>query len=147
MPARLRRAPERGSVSLEAALLIPGIVLLVMLMVFAGRVTAAKSGVANAAYAAARAASLERSPGSARSAATSAATEVLGQQSLRCAPHTTAIDAAGFSARVGQPSSVRAQVSCRVSLADLVLPGVPGSRELSASAVSPIDRFRQREGS
>ena len=86
MPARLRRAPERGSVSLEAALLIPGIVLLVMLMVFAGRVTAAKSGVANAAYAAARAASLERSPGSARSAATSAATEVLGQQSLRCAP-------------------------------------------------------------
>lgn len=147
LPTRLQRDPERGSVSLEAAVLIPGIVLLVMLMVFAGRVTAAKSGVANAAYAAARAASLERSPGSARSAATSAAAEVLGQQSLRCTPHTTAIDAAGFSARVGQASSVRAQVTCRVPVADLVLPGLPGSHDLSASAVSPIDRFRQREGS
>lgn len=144
--ARLRDEPDRGSVSVEAVMLIPGVVLLVLIMVFAGRVVSAKSGVHNAAYAAARAASLERSAGSAQSAADAAAAVVLGQASLRCSSRSTSLDAAGFTAGIGQAASVRVDVTCQVPLSDLALPGAPGSQSITASATSPIDRFRQRGG-
>ena len=43
----------------------------------------------------------------------------------------------------GDPS-VTAQVSCTVSLSDLIVPGLPGSRTLRGSYTSPLDPFRGR---
>lgn len=34
------------------------------------------------------------------------------------------------------------QVSCVVKLTDLTVPGMPGSRTVSADSVSVVDRFR-----
>ena len=45
---------------------------------------------------------------------------------------------------VGLPAQVTATVSCRVPLADLVVPGMPGSRLLSYTFTSPLDPFRER---
>ena len=40
-----------------------------------------------------------------------------------------------------------ATVACVVNLADLSLPGVPGTRTVTATATSPIDTYRERGGS
>jgi hypothetical protein len=54
-------------------------------------------------------------------------------------------DVAGFSIPPGQPAQVSVQVSCDVRLSGLtVIPGIPGSRALTASASSPLDLYRAR---
>jgi hypothetical protein len=39
---------------------------------------------------------------------------------------------------------VSATVTCTVSLSDLLVPGLPGSRTLTATFTSPLDPFRER---
>jgi hypothetical protein len=63
---------------------------------------------------------------------------------VHCAVVTVAVDTSGFAVRLGQPASVTVEVSCRVRLADLALPGVPGRRILTGRAVSPLDPYRGR---
>jgi len=47
-----------------------------------------------------------------------------------------------FSAPLGTPTNVRVQLSCTATLADLALPGVPGSKTVTATATSPLDSWR-----
>jgi hypothetical protein len=37
-------------------------------------------------------------------------------------------------------------VTCTVSLSDLLVPGIPGSRRLTARFTSPLDPYRSRAG-
>ena len=60
------------------------------------------------------------------------------------APVDVALDVAGFAVPVGLPAQVMATVTCVVALADLALPGFPGSRTVTATAVSPLDTYRER---
>lgn len=144
-PAEPRRASdERGSMTLELAVLAPALLLLVGLLIVGGRVAIATGSVDAAARDAARTASIARTPDQARAQATSTATGILAAQGLRCATTTVEVGTSGFAVPVGQPAQVSATVTCRVDLADLALPGLPGSRTVTAAATSPIDTYRER---
>jgi Flp pilus assembly protein TadG len=137
-------ARDEGGASLEVVILTPVLVLLLGLLVLAGRVALARTSVEQAADEAARSASIARTASGARRAAEDGAARALAEQSLRCSRVHIAVDVVGFAVPVGQPARVRATVTCVVALADLALPGFPGSRTVTASAVSPLDTYRER---
>ncbi len=141
---RRGEARDRGSVTIEAVILAPAFMLFVALIFMAGRMTIAQQSVESAANAAARSASIERSAGAADGAARSAATSTLNNQGLTCVSTSVVVDTSGFSVPVGTPAEVEARVSCAVKLSDLGLPGVPGSRTVTATVVSPLDTYRGR---
>jgi hypothetical protein len=130
--------------TLELAVLAPACLVLLALVVAAGRIQIAGGAVEQASAAAAREASLARSAAGAHQAATAAATDSLASQRLRCTDVDVTVDTSGFAVPVGQAAQVRATVSCTVSLGDLSVPGVPGSRTLTARTTSVLDRYRSR---
>ena len=140
-PAECR---DRGAASLELVVLTPALVVLLGLLVLAGRVALAGTSVEQAADEAARSASIARSAGGARRAAEEGAQRALAQQNLRCSQVDVAVDVGGFTVPVGASAQVRATVTCVVALSDLGLSGVPGSRTVTATAVSPLDTYRER---
>jgi hypothetical protein len=55
------------------------------------------------------------------------------------------IDTSQFtSIPAGRPAAVTAVVSCAVPLANLAVPGLPGTVRLSARFISPLDTYRSR---
>jgi hypothetical protein len=54
------------------------------------------------------------------------------------------VDTSGFRTRPGQSASVDTTVTCLLRLSDLALPGLPGSKRISATAVSAVDTYRER---
>jgi Flp pilus assembly protein TadG len=138
----LRRGGDPGDAALELIILAPVLLALIGLVIAAGRVSVAQGSVAAAARDAARQASISRSPGEARATAAASADAALRQDGLDCLVVT--VDVAGFGTPVGQPAEVTATVTCQVPLADLVVPGLPGSRRLSARFTSPLDPYRGR---
>jgi len=133
----------RGNAALELAILAPVLLMLLCLVIAAGRASVAAGAVAAAARDAARQASIARTPASAIWAARASADAALGQDHLGCAP-VVRMNVAGFWVPAGQPAQVTATVTCRVSLSDLLLPGIPGSRSLTATFSSPLDPYRGR---
>lgn len=131
---------ERGSATLELVALAPALLALVLFMVAAGRIGSAKSQVQEAARDGARAASLARS----LDAATTAARSAVATNLPRIGSCTTpTVDVSGDFARpAGTQADVRVTVACVARLADIALPGLPGSKRLAASYVAPIDTFR-----
>ena len=137
-------AGERGSVSLELVVIAPAVILLLAFAVFCGRAMIADNAVEEAARAAARAASISIDALTAQQAAQASAAETLARQDLRCASLSVSVDTSGFAAPIGTPSSVSVDVVCVVDMADLMMPGLPGSRTVSAGFTSPIDSYRER---
>ena len=135
---------ERGSVTLEAVILIPAFLLFVALVIAAGRVALARQGVQTAAAEAARQASIARTAGEATTKAQAGAQQTLADQQLRCLSSSVVTDTSGFAAPVGTPASVSATVTCQVDLAGVAIPGLPGSLNITASFQSPLDTFRGR---
>lgn len=137
--------PERGSATLELAVVAPGLLMIVALLVMGGRITIAGGSVEHAAAEAARAASIARTAADAVADGTAAGQRSLEQQGLLCAgsPSIT-IDARQFSRPPGQPASVSATVTCQVQLSDVLIPAVPGSRTISETVESPLDTYRMR---
>lgn len=131
---------------MELTLIAPALLALFALTVLAGRIVLAGGTVEQVAAAGARAASLARSPAEATTAADSAVHRVVDEQHLQCQTVTITVDTSGFTVPLGQPAAVRVAVSCRVRLADLTLPGLPGSRLLADHAASPLDPYRGRTG-
>jgi len=107
--------------------------------VFCARGASAAIDVNSAASAAARAASMAPSPAAARRAATDAAASALAGQSVTCASLSVPVDASQFH----RGGTVQVSVHCTVTLSDLGLLGVPGTRDVSATARSPIDTFHR----
>ena len=142
--SRQPRRPERGSAALEAAIGLPAFMLFVALIILAGRLAIATQAVQASASEAARVASISRSQGVAGTAATQAATSNLANQDVHCVRSTVTVDTTGFDAPVGTPAQVTATVACVLAVADLSLPGVPGTRTVTATASSPIDTYRER---
>ena len=133
---------ECGNAALELVVLAPVILFFLGLLIAAGRTSIAQGSVDAAARDAARQASISRSPAAAQSAALASARTALGQDALDCAPLVT-VNVAGFAVPVGQ-AQVTAHVTCRVSLSDLLVPGMPGSKTLTATFTSPLDPYRAR---
>jgi Flp pilus assembly protein TadG len=138
---RLRR-DDRGSVSLELAILAPALILLLGALVLAGRVQTSAAGVEQAARAAARDASLARTADAARTTAVNAASRELAGSD--CTSSQVNVDTSGFAAPVGASAAVTVTVTCTVSLADLAIPGLPGTHALTGHATSAIDKYRTR---
>ncbi len=135
---------ERGSVSVELALLAPALLLLVSFGVFAGRTEIAEGAVEEAARAAAREASLARDAGTAAALAGAQAERTLTAQDLRCRETSVDVDTAGFAAPPGRPGGVTVTVTCVVGMADLLAPGLPGTVTVEAVFTSPVDAYRER---
>jgi len=93
---------------------------------------------------AARQASLALTSADAQTAGLVSARAALRQDGLDCSP-AIVIDTSQFtSVPVGRPAAVTAVVTCAVPLANLALPGLPGSARLSARFTSPLDTYRSR---
>jgi Flp pilus assembly protein TadG len=135
---------DRGSATIEAVIVAPAFLLFVGLIIGAGRVAIAHQSVEAAAAEAARTASVARTAGQARADATSSAQHTLANQGLQCATLTVAVDTTGFATPVGTPARVTATVVCVVSLADLSVPGMPGTLRVEATVGSPLDTYRGR---
>lgn len=135
---------ELGSAALEAVVGVPAFALLVGLIIFGGRTAMTHGAVESATFDAARSASIARSSQDARRQATEAGRASLANQGIACLDIAVTIDTAGFNLPVGRPASVKATIACRVDLSDLAVPGVPGSRWISATVSSPLDTFRER---
>ncbi|WP_448642316.1 TadE/TadG family type IV pilus assembly protein [Geodermatophilus sp. URMC 63] len=135
---------ERGSVSVELALLAPALLLLVSFAVLAGRTQIAEGAVEEAARAAAREASLARDAGTAAALAGAQAERTLAAQDLRCQRTTVDVDTTGFSAPPGVPGDVTVTITCVVGMADLLAPGLPGAVTVEAVFTSPVDAYRER---
>lgn len=139
-----RARHERGSASIETTLGAVVILMMLGLVVLGGRLSLAGQAVEAAAFEAARSASIARTAGEAQASSQSAASATLANQSLRCRSTSVDVDVSGFATPIGTPASVQASVNCVVDLSDLTLPGVPGTRTVTATATSPIDTYRER---
>ncbi len=129
---------DRGSVAVEVAVLAPAFVFLLLLVVFAGRVSEADANVRRATSEAARAASLRQHPTDAGTDAEAIAEANLSAAGVRCNTLTVDVDTDHF-----QPGgTVTVTVACTTSMADVTLLGVPGTRTFSARAVEVVDRHR-----
>jgi hypothetical protein len=137
-------AADDGNAPLELLILAPVALALIGLVIAAGRTSVAQASVDAAARDAARQASISLSPVAARLAATASANATLRADGLSCRPVVRLGLQPGFSTPLGQPAQVSASVSCTVPLSDLLVPGVPGSRRLTARFTSPLDPYRSR---
>ena len=141
-----RRDRDAGDATLEMAILAPIVLILLSLVIAAGRTSIASGSVAAAARDAARQASISRTYAAAMAAAQASAQAELSREGLNCSPAPVVhVDATAFlRSKPGQLAPVHATVICRVPLSDLLLPGTPGSRTLRARFTSPLDPFRGR---
>ncbi|SDY01248.1 TadE-like protein [Saccharopolyspora shandongensis] len=139
-----RYVRDDGSASIELAILTPALLMLLALIVAGGRVVSADTAVEHAATAAARAASLARTPTAARTTALDTGARVLADQDLACTDIQLTTDTSGFG-RVGAPGIVTVTLRCAVALADLTsIPGLPVAVPLHAAFTSPVDPHRSR---
>ncbi len=136
-------ARERGSAALELVIIAPGLLLVLAVLIFAGRVAIAQQSVDSAAADAARSASISRTQDAAGGAARTAASSSLANQGLRCLTTGTSVDTSGFASPVGTPAFVTATVTCTVNLSDLGAP-IPGTRTVTGTVRSPLDTYRTR---
>ncbi|MGC4769153.1 TadE/TadG family type IV pilus assembly protein [Micromonospora sp. DT44] len=154
----MSRAAERGSVSIEVAVLAPAFIALMVLAGVAGRSAVAAEAIDAAAHDAARAASISRTAAEARRDARNAAQQQLDWRGLSCTGtptltfsgsvgNTTTTFERAYSSALGQDATVTVSVECRVSFRDLrlnAIPGMPTENRIRASFTSPLDRYRSR---
>lgn len=141
--AGTRRRTDRGATAVEAALVIPAVLLLAALAAASWRLWQARGDAQSAAETAARAAST--APGPALAGEIGRRAAVADLAGSLCRSPSVRIDVSGLSAPVGWPGVVGARITCTVSMSDLVLPGLPGSMTASAVAEAPIDSHRERQ--
>ena len=147
--ARARRpGGDAGSAALELVVLAPVLLVLLALVIAAGRTSIAKSSIDAAARDAARQASLALSPAAAQQAGVASARQALADDGLDCLFEKVVVDTggpnAGFGLPAGTPAHVSATVWCTVPLSDLFLPGLPGAHTMMSTFSSPLDVFRER---
>ncbi|WP_018352063.1 TadE/TadG family type IV pilus assembly protein [Longispora albida] len=131
----MNRREDRGGVSVEMAIAVPMVVLMLFLLIGGFNYSRGQIAVSSAAGSAARAASLQRSPAGAQAAAIASAHANLDS---RCARVTAAVNTGSFQ-RGGQ---VAVTVTCTVSTRGLTGVGLGGSLDITASATSPLDVYR-----
>lgn len=136
---RRRRRSDRGSVSVEMAVIVlPVAALMAVFAVFCTRLAAVRLDLNAAASAAARAASLARTLPAATTAATAAARTNLAGHRRTCDPLLVAVDSSDFR-RGGR---IVVTLTCHMSTAGLTGLGLPGALTGSATAQAVIDTHR-----
>ena len=140
---------DGGSAALELVVLAPVLLVLLALIIAAGRTSIVQSSVDAAARDAARQASLALSPAAAQQAGLASARQALRDDGLDCVSEQVTVDTgvpgdSGFGLSPGTPADVSATVWCKVPLSDLFLPGLPGVHKMTATFSSPLDVYRAR---
>jgi len=137
-----RRRNERGSTAVETLIMATAAISLVLVVVAAGRYVDGAAQANDAAYAAARAASLESGADSGTQAGRRAALEALAERGKSC--QNLQVSFAGSDFTPG--GQVVAEVSCTVNLVDTGglgrRLGLQPSRVFTERAVVPIEQFR-----
>lgn len=124
---------DAGSTTVEIALAVPIAVALLLLMIASGRYATALIDVQSTAGAAARAASLARSPAAAHTAASQETDTVSG-----CTRRADTIDTSAF--RPG--GQVTVTVTCTITTRALTGFGLPGDLTVTGTSSSPLDVYR-----
>lgn len=135
---------QRGAAAVELTLLVPALLLMLGLLVAGGRLWFARTTVNEAAQTAARAASLARSTYAATAAGREAGAQSLETAGLRCRSTSVSINTAAFGVPAGTPSTVTSTITCSVDFSDVMLPGWPGSMELTGRGSAALDTYRSR---
>ncbi len=139
-------ADDRGNIEELPSwtiLTIGGITVIGMAILF-GRVGYVDNTIQQAAYAAARDASLSRGADAVPHAI--AAAEMAMGDNVECQNLNVTVSGNGLTTGLGESGTVTATITCTVSYTDLVLVGLalPGSHTVTASATSPVDPYRER---
>ena len=133
-----KRAPrDRGTAGVEAAIAVVSLLLVGFFIVGALRITNAGGDVNAAARSAARAAAAEYDDAAAQQSAETVAEGVLSDRGVAC--QQLHVELGGTLTAGGV---VTVDVTCSVSLADVVLAGFPGSRTVSARGFEQVDVVR-----
>ena len=133
-----RARGERGSIAVEVAVIAPALLFLMLLVVYAGKVSEADGNVERAVADAARAASLRQHPADATRDAQIVAAANLSASGVPCLTLSTTVDTNDFE----PGGTVSVTVRCEASMKDVTLLGVPGHRTFTATAVEIIDTYR-----
>ncbi|MGK2876881.1 MAG: TadE/TadG family type IV pilus assembly protein [Nocardioides sp.] len=132
------RGDERGVMAIEVVILTPLLVAAIMVIAAGARYVDARGQVNDAAYAAARAASLTTNQESARQAGIQAARDSMTDRGEACSTLTVHIDAGDFE----PGGDVTARVTCATDLRDITGFGIPGHKTFTFTAVAPLDSHR-----
>jgi len=140
--SRRRLRDDRGSESVELAILLPVGILVLALLVVGARIALAGDRISGVAGIAARDASIARSATSAQTIATTSAKQALASDNVHCTNIQVTVDSSGFNAPPGTSASITVNVWCTVDLSDIAVTGMPGSKTLHDVATSPLDPAR-----
>jgi Flp pilus assembly protein TadG len=132
------RPDDRGSLTVELAVLTPVLLVLALTMVAFGRVAEARQQVVEAARAGAEVASVLPTATGAQNGSQVDAVVGITVRGLTCAERQVETNVSHF-----YPGGyVTVTVICQVSLSDVAVPGMPGSTTVRASSTAPIDPYR-----
>jgi len=135
----MRTADDRGLATIELVLMTPVLLMVLSFLVVAGRLTTVRGDIASSTRDSARAASTAGTYEQALVEARSTAEASLGGRDVTCRNLTVTL---GDPATFVPGGTVAVTVTCEVSLADVAIPGLPGTRRISDSSVEVIDRYR-----
>ena len=143
-PLRWRRRvrEDRGSESVELAILLPIGILVLGFIVVGARIVLASDRISGVAGIAARDASIARSASRAQSIAQTSAEHALASDDLHCTNIRVAVDTSSFNAPPGTNAAIHVDVWCTIDLSDIGVTGLPGAKTLHDSATSPLDPAR-----
>jgi Flp pilus assembly protein TadG len=133
-----RERREEGQALAELVIVAPVLLLVILLLVGIGRIESAQGDVESAARAGVQAAVVQADPNGAQAQATAAVTSTLAGAGLTCPSPQISTDTSNFVAG----GWVSVTVTCVTSLADVSVPGVPGSKILTATSFAHIDPYR-----
>jgi Flp pilus assembly protein TadG len=130
---------ERGSASAELVVCAPILILLAVVALAVGRLVLQQSQVVDVARDAAEAASIWPTGPGAQTAALLTASYELVHDNLQCIDPKIDVDTADLV----PGGQVSVQVTCVVELSNDDLPGLPATVTLHASAVAPVEEYRE----
>jgi len=135
---------QRGSMSIEAVLIIPAFLIFLALIAAIGRTAAVREDLHASVVAGARIASLQTSSQAGESAARTAIESHLSDEGVDCTYIDISINSYAMDLPPGQSGEVTATITCTVPLSDLSVPGLPGQIQLSDTFSTPIDPYSLR---
>lgn len=137
LDATVVQRSDRGSATVELAVVAPVLVLFWLLAATFSVVTTTHQRVEEASRAAAQAAAVAPDGGAASAAASVTASSGLGSD-RPCAHVDVRTDTRAF----GPGGSVTVTVTCQVDLGGMAVPGLPPVVSVSATTTAPLDRYR-----
>ncbi len=131
----------RGSMSIEAVIIIPAFLVFLSLIIAIARVAIAESDVHAAAVEGVRHALRQPHSSDGDHIAYQAASDHLAKEGITCLTLEITTETTALNLTPGQPGSLTATITCVVPLADLVVPGMPGQVTLTESFTTMINAY------